>query len=76
METTKLFLLTRELYIIPLKIIDQKNRKKEKKSPHESQRVRVGREPELSTNLFPRFQEGSQITLPFKAGFISSNFPD
>lgn len=66
METTKLFLLTRELCIILLKIIDQKKREKEKKSHHESQRVRVGREPELSTNLFPRFQEGSQITLSFK----------
>lgn len=72
METTKGFLLTRELNIILLKIID---RKKKKQPLHESQRVRVGRHPELSTNLFLYLQEGSQINLLIQIGFSLSNFP-
>lgn len=72
METTKGFLLTRELNIILLKIID---RKKKKQPLHESQRVRVGRQPELSTNLFLYLQEGSQINLLIQIGFSLSNFP-
>lgn len=73
METTKGFLLTRELNSVLLKIID---RKEKKQPPHESQRVRVGRDPELSTNLFLYLQEGSQINLLIQTGFSLSNFPD
>ena len=60
METTKGFLLTRELNSVLLKIIDWKEKNQ---PPHESQRVRIGRDPELSTNLFLYLQEGSQINL-------------
>ena len=74
METTKGFLLTRESNSILLKIIDQK--KKKNQPPHESQRVRVGTDPELSINLFFYLQEGSQINLLIQTGFSLSNFPD
>lgn len=60
METTKGFLLTRELNSVLLKTIDWKEKNQ---PPHESQRVRIGRDPELSTNLFLYLQEGSQINL-------------
>lgn len=73
METTKGFLLTRESNSILLKIIDQK---KKNQPPHDSQRVRVGRDPELSINLFFYVQEGSQINLLIQTGFSLSNFPD
>ena len=72
METTKGFLLTRESNRILLKIIDQT---KKNQPPHDSQRVRVGRDPELSINLFFYVQEGSQINLN-QTGFSLCNFPD
>ena len=70
METTKGFLLTRESNSILLKIIDQK---KKNQPPHDSQRVRVGRDPELSINLFFYVQEGSQIATSLMNPFSNQN---